>query len=319
MKLKRRYKRFKYKISWKYPVLNACIRMLRFPVKLAALCLVLFVTVSFLFDSHQDGGVVNASAQQSKSKKVNVSDKKIPTITKVSEVGDEAESAEKLADQQAQLNPDSIASVVKPRLKRRPTETQLSDTLASEPPPSVAQPKETKLAVASAVEPVVKPASKPVVEPASIPVAIPVTIGEPKVTSTDAKPDRKNTTVEEPSLPVKQEPKSNDQSAEHKTLGLNNENWINAQSSKMFVIQLVSSPKYNALVELGLSLSGMDSVTIYPYRTNENGRTVYGLSTGLYRSGREALTAIETFSESVREGKPWIRKIEELKSLLSEL
>ena len=323
MKLTRRYKRFKYKISWKYPALYVCFRIFSFPVQVAALGLVLFVTVSFLLDSFQPGGVVNASAQQSNSNKAKKSLKKIPTITKVTELADETESAEKLASRQTQLNLGSKVSVTKPRLKRQPTESQLSDTLTSEPQQSVVQPKEPKLAVASAVEPVVEPASKPVVEPAGIPVAIPVTIREPKVTSADAKPDRKNTKVEEASLPANQaanqESKSNDQSAEHKTSGLNNENWINAQSSEMFVIQLVASPKYNALVELGLSLSGLDSVAIYPYRANVNGRTVYGISTGLYRSAREASRAVEAFPDSLKEEKPWVRKIEELQSLISEL
>ena len=360
MKLKHRFKRFKYTLSWKYPRFYALCYVLAFPLQLAALGVVIFSTISFLLNSNKHEGFVTASTQQTQSKKADASLKNIPTITKVSESTADSESAVAEADvsnADGASNPDTDDSLTevklsgkKPRLKRRPTETELDVTPISDSQSSVLQLEEKELTVASvsttklsvtptkktqpndikSVKPTSKqkgiPVAKPVAsltsDPTGVSVAVPVIPKDsegPKVLSTNTKSDNKPTATEATSLSFNQGSQSADQTPEFKTSGLYNQNWINVQQSGMFVIQLVASTKYSALVDYGRSLTSLESVTIYPYRKNENGRTVYGISTGLYRSAREAVANIETFPVLIKEGKPWVRKIEELKTLISDL
>lgn len=344
MKLKHRFKRFKYTLSWKYPRFYALCYVLAFPLQLAALGVVIFSTISFLLNSNKHEGFVTASTQQTQSKKADASLKNIPTITKVSESTADSESAVAEADvsnADGASNPDTDDSLTevklsgkKPRLKRRPTETELDVTPISDSQSSVLQLEEKELTVASvsttklSVTPTKKTqpndikSVKPTSEPTGVSVAVPVIPKDsegPKVLSTNTKSDNKLTATEAKSLSFNQGSQSADQTPEFKTSGLYNQNWINVQQSGMFVIQLVASTKYSALVDYGRSLTSLESVTIYPYRKNENGRTVYGISTGLYRSAREAVANIETFPVLIKEGKPWVRKIEELKTLISDL
>ena len=326
MKLKRRFKRFKYTLSWKYPRFYALCYVLVFPLQLVVL-LVLFFTVSFLFNTEKSDDFVSASAQQSKSKKAGKLQNNFPTITTVSEtIADSellvSEADTTNADQTSSSDPadnltDVKLSATMPRLKRRPTETELDVTPPKETRVTVASKTATDLSVISLSEK--QPDVVDPVDPVD-PVDDSEALAELEKLPTET--DTSSITSEATLRPVNQESRSPDQvtneTADFRTSGLYNENWINAQRSGLFVVQLVSSPKYSALIDYGRTLSSFDSVTIYPYRKNENGETVYGISTGLYQSAREAIENIETFPASIREGKPWVRKVEELKALISD-
>ena len=96
-------------------------------------------------------------------------------------------------------------------------------------------------------------------------------------------------------------------------VSLHSQTVANTQRSNLYVIQIASSTDYEALLDYGRGLSQLGAITIYPSGESEHGRVHYGISTGLFGSNAEALKALESLPDSVRNYDPWVRAVDNIK------
>jgi septal ring-binding cell division protein DamX len=94
--------------------------------------------------------------------------------------------------------------------------------------------------------------------------------------------------------------------------------WLMEQSVGDYTIQFSSASDMDRLIEFANQFSNSDQVTIYPFQVRD-GRTVYGLASGIYPDFASARQAIEQMPEALRKEQPWIRAVDTLQSEISAL
>lgn len=102
------------------------------------------------------------------------------------------------------------------------------------------------------------------------------------------------------------------------TANLLDEQWVMQQDREHFTIQLGTSPDADLLKDFIPLINTDSAITLYPFKTTDSGRFVYGLSTGIYEDLETALQAVDELPKEAVEFGPWIRPIKELQKQISQ-
>ena len=86
-------------------------------------------------------------------------------------------------------------------------------------------------------------------------------------------------------------------------------NWLLRQKNTDFTIQLGSTSNLPFLRSFAERLPDGMPVSVYHYRTRNDGDKEYGLAAGVFASRSEATRAAENLPSGVRRYKPWVRRV----------
>ena len=173
MGIRRRYKRLRYFISWKYPGLFHFLRTIAFPVQVLALCLALFAFVTF----YQKHFSFEANMRAHKNNEVSLPERSI--VTRTENQGVIAESTEVTLLEKEPEEKQAIAEK-EPSL---PTETETALIAAIiEPPLTAPLPTGTALIKRSNTNSI-----QPATQAATPTTPEPIKLAEPEINSTPNK------------------------------------------------------------------------------------------------------------------------------------
>lgn len=290
--LKRRYQRFCYDCSWRYPRLNRFVVKVKFPVQVSALCLALFTFVSF-YQKHYS---FEASMRAHQAQLANFETNTKPLSAFHSTVQTRPESHNYTASPgQGSMTSESDflmdAGVANGAGSTDTGKIQLNEQIL------IAE-KSLRAQVQKAEQ------------------ALLIKTRETEILK--AKIAKANELLEAETNRVEQL-KTGTQTSSHEQddFLLLNGRWISKQRMDSYIIQLASSTKDTELVEYARGLSSQGPLAIYPFKKTKDGKLLFGLSTGLYGSSSEAAAAAAQLPiESAPTGS-WIRKVADVSSQIA--
>lgn len=95
--------------------------------------------------------------------------------------------------------------------------------------------------------------------------------------------------------------------------------WVQGLNPAHYIMQFGASPDRSLLDQFIPVINQGEPIAVYPFKRNRSGKPVYGIATGVYKTGDAALAAIESFSAQARAYDPWVRKISDLKEDIASL
>jgi len=142
------------------------------------------------------------------------------------------------------------------------------------------------------------------VQPAAFPADSPEVIEASLSPESDTAAETDNTATAERNKPVQE---------------IHTEEWLQELPSNHYVIQIASSANYDVLVKLATNWSVNAPLIIYPSTVNEQGKLMYGLSTGLFIAKEDAVTEVPRLEEISNPDGVWVRKVSTMKNKLASL
>lgn len=237
MGLRRKYKRFRYYCSWRYPRLTRFAQKVAFPVQVGALCITLYAAVT-LYQQHYS---FEATMRAHESRQIIASQNPTPLAF-------DTEIPLAAAIDGTHANTSTSAIVER--------QTNQSNTVV----PGLEKHEDDLQPIANYID------------------------------------------LQQPSI-----------------VELLDSKWILNQNSQSFVIQLAISSNEAELKKYARSLPLAGPSAMYPFKRTTEGKVTYGLSSGLYNSNAEALSALASLPEGTEQYGSWIRKIADIRAQITDL
>ncbi len=316
MRLKKRLNRLRYYCSWKYPTLYSYWRKSIFPAQLAILCLVLFGAVNYYNDNYSFAAAMKVaqphttvSPQTERSKRLLYAPPNKINTPKSSVVETVATVApSETVTWKPSIHPQAEAQVKKYQALRAEASAFRGSTNDSAP----------------ATAEVLKPTAAE-----RLPISIPASSTEKIALNQKALTEEvwraeeilKEKKRQAQLLELKiQDAKALLVTEKHRSerLPIVTDKWLHSQNPKMFVIQVASSTDYQGLLTYAHDKKLNKPIAIYPFKKSREGKVVYGVSTGLYSSSKEAMNNASSLSNTKEHGV-WIRKVADLRAQMTTL
>lgn len=289
---KRRYQRFCYECSWRYPRLSRFVVRVKFPVQVCILCLALFAFVSFYqthysFEASMRAHQAQLAAFEIREKSASIDSAVLQTST-VAVYSEPAPALFAIPKEVDQANFNSMKST---ELAQDANRIQLKNQIlaAERSLRQQVQKAEQELKIKTQETEILK---------AKIAKANALLKEEADLTE-----QLKTTTL------------TNNQKR-HELLLLNGR-WISKQRTDSYIIQLASSTRDADLIEYARSLSSHGPLAIYPFKKTKDGKLLYGLSAGLFGSSTEASKAAAQLPVESAQSESWIRKVADVSSQIA--
>jgi len=285
--LRKRYKKFRYTLGWKYPWLYRKLSKAMFPTQVLVLCVSLLAVVSFYKKHYSFEATMRASEQTYTTDYIHpLSPANTPASSKVSAVNREVPAV-------------------------------ITNTREVNPQPSVTQPAVVPVSLTrdNNISTVVV---KTEIQKSDDALLAEVLKAEAYLQQKKQQTKRLEERVERARQLLRA---AETDMAEREKTGTQilTEQWIQQQPENHFVVQIASSSDSELLQDYAGRNPLHTPLAIYPYKINKTGNVVYGLSTGLFIDRQDAMTELPRLNKISKRHGVWVRKISDIKTALRAL
>jgi len=313
VRLKYRLKRFRYVCSWKYPKLYRGLRFAWFPAQILALCALMAAMVSYYQAHYSFEATARASAAASTT-----DDSRLLSANNAALKNEPRLYVAAYAERKQIDDSDTIPA---PMAAENTAEVPTESTNPTDPAeivhaalPKKSNPDKAAETPAKEILSLTTLAEKKEAHEALVAMLL-------KSEELRNRKLQKNKRIEVPTVRVASLPGSSEANANRaaESLKVYSEQWLQAQPSSHYVVQIASSTNHELLAEFAKNNPLNGPLAIYRSSVSERGNEVYGLSTGLFSSRADAMAELPKLAEASKRHGVWVRKVSAVQEKLTSL
>lgn len=289
--LKKRYKKIRYTLGWKYPWLYSKLSSAVFPAQLLLLCVSLLALVGFYQKHYSFEATMRASENKSTTDYIHPLS---PAHTGIS-------------TKNTTVHNEASAITTTPRTVILQSAVEQAATQPEVVPASLTRDNSLSAAV-----------TKTEIQKSDDALLAEVIKAEAWLRQKKQQTKRLEARVERARQLLRSAETNTAEQQEPKTRLLTGE-WVQQQPENHFVVQIASSTNFELLQDYATRNPLTAPLAIYPYKVSKTGNVVYGLSTGLFIDRQDAMNELPRLTEISKRHGVWVRKIADLKTNLASL